>query len=124
MTRDEFDATLHKAIPPGTVFQNPGGGVSEVLSNNNGKVSFRRGSSTISVSKKSLFDAFAHFRGKTMSSAELKSLWPSIFDSSARPAGHSCNATFLFLALDKMGVASSIQGKGVRGNPFFVEVRE
>jgi hypothetical protein len=124
MTHDEFDATFRKMIPPGTVFQNPGGGVSEVLSNKDGKVSYRRGSSTISVSTKSLFDAFASFRGKRMSSADLKSRWPSIFDSSARPAGHSCNATFLFLALAKMGIASGITGSGVRGNPFLVEVRE
>lgn len=122
MTHDEFDAKFREMIPAGTVIQNPGGGVSEVLSNRNGVVSYRRGSSTISVSTKSLFDAFAEFRGKRMSSTELKSCWPSVFDSTARPAGHSCNATFLFLALEKMGIVHEIRGKGVRGNPFLVEV--
>lgn len=122
MTQDEFDARLGKAIPSGIVLSNPGGGVSEVLSIRNGLVSYRRGSSTISISTKSLFEAFSAFRGKRMTGPDLKARWPAVFDSSARPSGHSCNVTFLFLALARMTVASAVKGKGVRGDPFYVEI--
>lgn len=122
MTEDEFEVRLVKAIAPGIMLSNPGGGVSEVLSIRNGRVSYRRGSSTISISMRSMFEAFSAFRGKRMSGSDLKARWPAIFDSAARPAGHSCNATFLFLCLEKTKMASAIRGKGVRGNPFFVEI--
>lgn len=122
MTYDEFDAKFLETIPLGIIFQNPKKGVSEVCSNQNGVVSYRRASSKLSISRKSLFDVFTEFQGKRMSSSELKARWPAIFDPSARPAGHSCHVTFLFLVLKKMEICSDIKGKGVRGNSFFVEV--
>jgi len=57
-----------------------------------------------------------------MSSVDLKTDNPSVFDSQARPAGHSCNCTFLFMVLHQMGIASNVHGRGVRGNPFYVDV--
>jgi hypothetical protein len=63
-----------------------------------------------------------HLEDGNISSSELKVFLPAIFDSAARPAGHSCNATLLFLALREMGIVSAIHGNGVAGNPFFVEI--
>ena len=64
-----------------------------------GKVSYKRGKSTIRVAIIDLFAAYAHFRGRRVSSCDLKMLAPHVFDSQARPAGHSCNCTFLFMVL-------------------------
>lgn len=111
-----------EAVTPGTVFVNPGGGTSEVISVRDGKVRYRRKNSTMSISVENLFAAYATFRGRTMYSSELKVISPEIYDSAARPAGHSCNATFLFLALVAMGLASRIYGNGKRGDPFYIEV--
>ena len=112
MTQSDFAEMLRESLPVGTVFQNPGGGISKVVSHRDGVVSYRRGASNISVSANSLFVGYITFRGNRMSSSELRDRWPAIFDSSARPAGHSCNATFLFLALAKMELSSSIKGRG------------
>lgn len=122
MDIETFRTEFLKALPPGTIFQNPGGGTSEVLPVRNGKARYKRRNSTMAVPIQFLFDAYSAFRGRNMSTSELKVFAPAVFDSAARPAGHSCNATFLFLALREMGTVTSIQGKGVAGNPFFVEV--
>jgi hypothetical protein len=122
MDIDAFCTKFSETIPPGTVFQNPGGGTSNVLSVNNSKVRYKRGASTMAVSLQNLFDAYTAFRGLRMSSSELKEFSPATFDSKARPAGHSCNATFFFLALQKMEIVTAIRGKGVRGTPYFVEI--
>ena len=122
MDIDTFCTKFFETVTPGTVFQNPGGGTSNVLSVKNGKVRYKRGASTMAVSLQDLFNAYVAFRGRSMSSSELKVLAPAIFDSAARPAGHSCNATFFFLALQKMAVVTAIHGNGVRGAPYFVEI--
>ncbi|CAN7692470.1 hypothetical protein [Duganella sp. LjRoot269] len=122
MNIDTFSSRLLEAVTTGTIFQNPGGGTSEVLSIRNDKVRYKRGDSTITISIEDLFSAFAAFRGKEMSSSELKAFSPSVFDSEARPAGHNCNATFLFLVLLRMAVVTEIKGQGVRGEPFFVMI--
>lgn len=122
MDIDAFCTKFIETVPPGTVFQNPGGGTSNVLSITNGKVRYKRGRSTMAVSLRDLFDAYMAFKGRSMSSSDLKVLAPAVFDSAARPAGHSCNATFFFLALQKMAVVTAIHGNGVRGATYFVEI--
>jgi type IV secretory pathway TraG/TraD family ATPase VirD4 len=69
-----------------------------------------------------LFDAYALYRGRRVSTTELRAFRPVVFDSAARPAGHSCNCTIFFLLLERMGVVEGIQGKGVCGNPFYVDI--
>jgi hypothetical protein len=51
-----------------------------------------------------------------------KSRQRDIFDSNARPAGHSCNCTFLFLVLKEIGLCGEIKGAGKAGNPFYVDI--
>lgn len=122
MTLDEFSLKLSLAVTPGMIFVNPGGGTSVVASFGNGKISYRRKSSTMTITIRSLYDAFFMFRNSRISSPDLKARWPAVFDSQARPAGHSCNVTFLFLCLKKMGIVSEILGQGVRGNPYYVDL--
>jgi hypothetical protein len=123
MTLDEFSLKLHLAVVPGMIFINPGGGTSEVVSIGKGKISYRRKASTMAVTIQSLYDAFFMFKNSMMASSDLKARWPAVFDSNARPAGHSCNVTFLFLCLKEMGLISKIMGRGVRGNPYYVDLR-
>ncbi|WKD48212.1 hypothetical protein [Microbulbifer spongiae] len=117
----EFSTLIQKALPKGFVFENPGGGKTTVLGHSLEKVSYRRGSSTIYLSYTDMFDVYSHFRGMEVSSPDLKLFRPAVFDPDARPAGHSCNCTFLFKALNLIGLAGQIYGGGVRGNPFKVK---
>lgn len=121
MTLEEFTLRLSKTVTPGLVFTNPGGGTSKVISLGNGKISYQRKSSTMTVKIQALYDAFCMFKNSRMASPDLKTHWPMVFDSHARPAGHSCNVTFLFLCLKEMGFVSQIMGLGKRGNPFYVD---
>lgn len=117
-----FAAKIRSTVPVGTVFENPGGGTSEILKVTETVITYRRGKSTISVSIENLFNAYASFQGQKVSSSALKVFAPSVFDSKGRPAGHSCNATFLFLILQHIGVAGDLGGNGVKGAPYFVHI--
>jgi hypothetical protein len=57
-----------------------------------------------------------------MTTSDLKAAWPDVFDSAN--GGHNCHATVLFLVLGRMGLASEISGRGQRGSPFGVTMRE
>lgn len=119
----QFQAQVLRALPTGTILKNPGGGTSAIISVSETDLSYKRGNSTIRVSLNDLFQAYCRFKGSRVTSPNLKEFMPSVFDSSARPAGHSCNCTFLFLLLGEMGLAGEIGGSGVRGDPFCVDVR-
>ena len=116
----EFKQRMHTSSPVETVLKNPGGGTSIILSYSLDGVSYKRGNSTIYVSIRDLFDGYTRVKTGHLSSNDLKIANPSVFDSQARPAGHSCNCTFLFMALQEMGIVTQIYGRGVRGNPFYV----
>ena len=122
MNLELFASRIRSAVSVGTVFENPGGGTSTVLKITDTVITYRRGKSTISVSLEDLFTAYASFQGQQVSSSELKAFTPSVFDSQARPAGHSCNATFLFLILRRIGVAGDLGGNGIKGDPYFVHI--
>lgn len=118
-----FVLALQNVLPAGLTLANPGGGTSTIVDCSSNSVRYRRGRSEIAVSMESLHKAYLAYQGRRVTSADLREYAPSVFDSHARPAGHSCNVTFLFLALHRAGLASEIGGKGVRGNPFFVMIR-
>jgi hypothetical protein len=120
---DAFVAGVTRAFPTGTVIQNPGGGTSTIVGFSGTHISYRRGSSTITVAFDDLYEAYSRFTGREVSSTELRKRWPSVFDSTARPAGHSCNCTFLFRVLEALELSRPIRGAGVRGNPFSVRVK-
>ena len=118
MKLDQFKDQIKKTTPVGTVLENPGGGTSEITQYSDHNIYYIRGSSTISVSFDDLFSAYSNFKGQRVSSSELRTYAPAIFDSAARPAGHSCNCTFLLLILERMKLVDEIEGSGVRGDPF------
>ncbi len=118
----EFENQVKKSFPVGLSVDNPGGGTSKISGYTKDKISYIRGASRMYVALKDLYDAYSNFKGQRVTSRELKEFAPHIFDSSARPAGHSCNCTLLFLILNKLTLSSKIQGRGVRGNPFYVNI--
>ena len=118
LTIHDFRSRLVNMITPGTVLKNPGGGTTRIRAYSDRNVSYVRGNSTISVRIMDLFDAYTKFRGKQVSSRHLKEYKPEVFDSSARPAGHSCNCTFLFMVLTQLELAGGISGRGKTGQPF------
>lgn len=123
MKFDEFVLSLKTSFPVGAIIDNPGGGTSTIASYSESKVSYVRGQSKITVAFADLHDAYSAFAGKDVSSSQLKVFRPSVFDSAARPSGHSCNCTFLFRVLGQLDLSSTIAGSGVRNSPFSVKVR-
>ena len=119
----EFHARMVKHLPLGTVMDNPGGGETALKRYADGNVSYVRGRSTIRVAIRDLFSAYSHFRGTWVRSRDLRLYAPLVFDSKARPAGHSCNCTFLFMVLHRLGIADPIKGEGKARRPFFTTFR-
>lgn len=70
-----------------------------------------------------MYDAYNQFP-HGFSSTDLKKFKPKIFDSKAKPAGHSCNCTFLMMMLKMMGIAKQIDGRRVKPQdlPFRVKI--
>ncbi len=122
MKSSEFNELIEASIPVGTILENPGKGTSEISGYSDKNISYIRRKSTIRVAFKDLFNAYSHFRGQQVSSSMLKDFESKVFDSNARPAGHSCNCTFFFLILVRLNLAGKIEGKGVTRNPFFVNI--
>lgn len=122
MTLNQFTAAIKAAFPVGAVIENPGGGTSTISRYSDASVSYVRGQSTIAVGFSELYEAYSKFKGKQVTSTELRAFNPSVFDSDARPAGHSCNCTFLFSVLEKLKLSSPIRGSGIRGKPYAVTV--
>jgi hypothetical protein len=119
---DEFKSRIAAAIPVGTVFNNPGRGTSEVVKIDVEKIAYLRGGSRFYVRIKDLYAAYLKFKGTRITTQELKEFSPEVFDSAARPAGHNCNCTFMFLVLERSGLASELKGSGVRGNPYSIKL--
>ncbi len=114
----EFRQQLKQKLPVGRRLPNPGGGESVIVGHGPKNLRYRRKNSVISVSYQDLWETYRHFAGKEVTSRELRQFRPKVFDSQARPAGHSCNCTFLFMALREIGLADGLSGGGTPGNPF------
>ena len=124
MDLDEFVRVARLALPDGYTFDNPGGGTSQIVASNEVNVAYRRGRSRIGVRWEDLHGAYVGFAGRYVSSSDLRRRVPSVFDSAARPAGHSCNCTFLFHLLERLSLTiGGLQGRGVAGSPFGVQLK-
>ena len=118
MNINEFKGRIKSVIQRGSVLDNPGKGTSTIKVVSDRGVSYVRGKSVIYISFQDIFDAFHSFVGRKVTSSDLKSYRPAVFDSKAN--GHSCNCTFLFVLLKGMGFTSEIGGQGIKGSPYFV----
>ncbi len=124
-TQIEFIDLANDILFEGSVLENPGGGSSRIERINRERVTYRRENSFITVRWLYLYNAYKHFKGKLVSSTDLKKFAPAVFDSNARPAGHSCNCTFFFCIMIRVGLASGgLQGRGVSGSPFALKLKD
>lgn len=125
MTRKGFINEARRALPLGYEFENLGGGTSRIVGIDTSVVSYRRGMSSIRVRLADLYKAYDHFKGERVSSTNLRHFAPSVFDSSARPAGPSCNCTFLFHLLQKLNLAEGkLEENDVRGKPYSLVLKK
>ncbi|HCN75956.1 MAG TPA: hypothetical protein DIT13_02030 [Verrucomicrobiales bacterium] len=88
------------------------------------KIIYRRGRSTFRVRVEELHAAYAHHRGQRITTNAIRQFKPAVFDSKARPAGHSCNISLLFSLLVRLELAESLTGKGSRGDPFTLRIKD
>ena len=124
MTEDGFIQALRRTLLPGDRFPNPRRGETEIVRLSNNRLVYRRGHSEIRVRVRDLYRAYLHFRGRRMSSSDLRLFAPSVFNSAPAigPRGHSCNCSVLFHLLGTLGLAGPIEGAGVAGDPYAVRV--
>lgn len=121
----KFINVANDILSEGYIFDNPGGGTTKIERINRERVTYRRGNSSITVRWSDLYNAYKHFKGNLVSSTDLRKFAPVVFDSSARPAGHSCNCTFFFHLMIRMGLADGhLQGRGVAGAPFTLKLKD
>ena len=121
MNFKEFIDQTKQHFPVGTVVNNPGRGQTTIIAYDY-RIKYKRGNSDITVTFRDLYDAYLNFRGMHITSTELAKFRPSVFSSQARPAGHSCNCTLLFMILEQLKLSGEIHGRGVKGNPFTVKI--
>ncbi len=122
MDLEQFKREIETKIKAGAILDNPGKGTSVITKLSANGISYKRGRSIIYISFQDFFDTLKHFIGNRVTSSDLKSFRPSVFDSKAKRPGHSCNCTFLFMVLKKLGISSEIGGQGIKGDPYFVEI--
>lgn len=98
---------------------NPGGGTSTVMWCDDERICYKRGlRSLFYVNLSDLFESYDQFRGKKVTTNDLKEMNRKVYDSKQK--GHNCHCTLLFMALLKMGVVNAINGSGKRGNPYWI----
>jgi hypothetical protein len=92
----------------------------EILKACEDAITYRRGQSQFKVRISDLYDATEHFSGYRVKTSDIRKFRPNVFDSKARPAGHSCNISLLFMLLLRLKIARELQGRGVSGDPYSV----
>lgn len=112
---------VRQKIKVGQVFNNPGGGTSEVVSVTNIGIYFKRKNSKMLLKFKDIENTYDTFKGRRITTRDLKKLNEKCFDSSK--GGHSCNCTFFFSVLKECDlIKGDICGEGKVNNPFSVEL--
>ena len=122
LERVQFTRMVKSALPVGKELANPGGGTTKILSYSESNICYQRGNSRIYVGFADLYVAYRSYHGRKVTSSDLKTYAPAVFDS--KHNGHSCNATFLFQVLVAIGIVKRIQGEGKAGHPFYVDLVE
>jgi len=108
----------------GKTFDNPSGrGTTEIICVDSDKIKYRKRNTDITIRVDILYDAYKEYYGQKCSSNDLKVYRASVFNSKARPAGHNCNCTLLFLLLREIGSVNKIEGAGKAGSPFYVNIK-
>jgi hypothetical protein len=120
---ETFFDLITKKIHVGDNFANPGGakpgdrggyGYRTVKTITMDKIVYfgagTKSESKITLPIRTFHDVILEFQSSCCYTWQLKQFRPNIFDSTARPAGHSCNCTFLMSIADKLGFLASGRG--------------
>ena len=122
ITKEEFIKKINSQILVGNKYDNLKGNNHTTISENDGEsIIYLRGESKIKISILELWNTYDYLikqELKNISSIQLCKYRPDIFDS--KQNGHSCNCTFFYIVLKEIGLILKIDGKGVRGNPFYI----
>jgi hypothetical protein len=119
MNIELFFDLIYKNIHIGDNFANPGGArtgygyrtvktinMNEIIYVNSGTNS----EGLITLPIQIFYEVIYEFQSSYCYTSQLKKFRPKVFDSTARPAGHSCNCTFLMSISDKLGFLASGHG--------------
>lgn len=120
MDLDTFAGRLKASLPKDLELDNPGRGTSTIMWCDGERVCYLRGKSRLYVAVRDLHAAYTAFAGGDVTARQLKEFAPTVYDSAKK--GHNCNATFLFMALQRMGLAGETWGHGRAGSPFGVTI--
>lgn len=120
MNFDTFVQLLHERLQTGLVLANPGGGTSTVVECSDTQLRYGRGESTFRIGLHDLYQAYHHFAGGPVTTNDLASYAPGVFDQGH--GGHNCHRTFSLMALLQMGLVGPIWGSGRPGDPFGVTI--
>lgn len=118
---EELSDLIVKKIKKGMKFDNPQKGTSTIIFVSENQIKYKRGKSTIKIKMKDIIEVHEKFSGTKCTSNDLKTFRKEVFSS--KDNGHSCNCTFFFILLNYLGFASNIEGRGVRGNPYYVNLK-
>jgi hypothetical protein len=122
MTLEEFIKLVRELCQVPVIIHFPPLADSAIVRTDYQHIWYRRGRSTIKISIRDMWEATEHFAGERVTTNEIRTYRPHVFDSHARPAGHSCNLTFLFAVLLLLKIATDLQGKGRRGSPYSIHI--
>lgn len=121
MNQKQFMDLITKNIVVNRSFNNPSGkGITQIKVNDGKTITYQRGHSRISITILELWNVYQKFLNNTISTRDLKKYKPYIYNSNNK--GHSCNSTALFLIFQNIGIISKINGRGVKGDPFWIEL--
>lgn len=121
MNTDELIEKILSSVQVGMVFQNPRRGTSEIVKISAEMIVYKRGKSRFYLRLDDIADVYAQFSGKKCTTNDLKDYNPQVFRSGGK--GHGCHTTFIFMLLDYLGLTKhGICGRGVAGDPFYVEI--
>src|SRR5512137_2714428 len=80
----QFYQKLKAVLPEGTILENPGSGTTTIMTYTDSSLVYKRGNSSISVAITNLFQAYKEFRGRDVSSIDLRKFAPRVFNSQAK----------------------------------------
>lgn len=107
MDKAEFIRLLRDRLQPGLVMKNPGKGTSTIIWIDDDRICYRRGDSKLYANLSDLWDAYARFAGKQITTNDLKLFRPGTFKKGGKGhKGHDCNSTFFFMALGQTGLVN------------------
>lgn len=109
-----------KAFNEGYVFEYSGKIIAVVESINAERIVYKCGKLCIALKMCDLETTYNRYKGKLCHAEDLKQYNPVIFDT--KKNGYSCSCTFFFMLLQHLGLAE-IFGEGVKGNPFYAQIK-